>query len=453
MSFSTCFNTQLPGLPGLVFYTNRTMEMLCVAMTAPNASAIDWAAQGSCFQATLCTLSTGHVCFWLLPGNVVHRESTDATAMTLTYVYYESRFGPWIWFKFGYRIASTLFVWYRLWHGYYKHVWALKRVLQGRGHRATLPSGVWSYEFVVGDPTAIILMDPSVATLYFLDIWLSVTNLAVAIMQVAQSGSLEHVFRSTWYLSRTVWFAYWSLCLVSYGLKRFHKEHVFADVDPTVLAIAVMVYGPLLTWMNGHIPVFTWLYQWTFTVGVPTASANHVIESCLGCIVYVQLIASIPLLYGLTTPYFDTAKRAKKKKTEIDYASFYYNNIKNRVALGTLRRRPPRQTARGGTVHAIMEAFPQLKATPTINLRATDCFVLCYCDGQLYERLRVSLLQCLDRRNADKVIAHSAEPSEFVVNLLRPAPLFALRDKGAGSAPPNKPYAMHRAASPSVWCI
>ncbi|KDO22644.1 hypothetical protein SPRG_12273 [Saprolegnia parasitica CBS 223.65] len=358
MSFRTCFNTQLPGLPGLVFYTNRAMEMLCAAMTAPNASAVNWTAQGSCFQATLCTLSTGHVCFWLLPGNVVHRESSDATAMTLTYVYYESRFGPWIWFKFGYRIASTLFVWYRLWHGYYKHVWALKSVLQGRGHRATLPSGVWSYELVVGDPTAIILMDPSVATLYFLDIWLSVTNLAVAIMQVAQSGSLEHVFRSTWYLSRTVWFAYWSLCLVSYGLKRFHKEHVFADVDPTVLAIAVMVYGPLLTWMNGHIPVFTRLYQWTFT--------------------------------------------------------FYYNNIKNRVTLGTLRRRPPRQTARGGTVHAIMETYPQLKATPTINLRATDCFVLCYCNGQLYERLRVSLLQCLDRRDADKVIAHSAEPSEFV---------------------------------------
>ncbi|EQC25104.1 hypothetical protein SDRG_17018 [Saprolegnia diclina VS20] len=207
MSVTTCSSSILPGLPGLIFYTDRIIEMLCNAVSASNASAVDWSTQGSCFRSEFLSFSLGHSCVWLVPGNAVEKNNTDASAMTVYFVYNESRFAVWVWLKFGYRILSTLFVWYRLWTQYYKHVLDLERCLRTRGHRDMLPRGdAWSYELVLGDPTAIVLMDPWVATLYFFDIWLSVTNLSVAILQVGQSGSTEHLVRSVWYLSRTVQF-------------------------------------------------------------------------------------------------------------------------------------------------------------------------------------------------------------------------------------------------------
>ncbi|KDO19193.1 hypothetical protein SPRG_15636 [Saprolegnia parasitica CBS 223.65] len=459
MPVTTCSSSLLPGLPGLIFYSDRIIEMLCNAATAPNASAVDWATQGSCFQSQFLSFSLGHSCVWLVSGDAINSGSVDAAAMTVYFVYNESRFAVWVWLKFGYRILVTLFVWYRLWTQYYKHVIDLERCLRVRGHRETLPHPAsWSYELVLGDPTAIVLMDPWVATLYFFDIWLSVTNLSVAILQVGQSGSTEHLVRSIWYLSRTIWFAFWGLCLASYGLKRWHKEHLFATIDPTLLSLAVMVYGPLLTWTSAHLPPFTRFYQWTLTFGIPHIARNEAIEATLACIVYVGSIASLPLLYGLVTPALRRVAplRFKSVHARRDYASFRYNHIKNRILLSIFQRRQPRDKAIGGTVHAVMDKHPRLRRTPTISTRATDCFVTCYCDGQPQEQLRVSLLCDLDMRNDDDdMVIHSSDvQSEFVVHILREAPLAMQQVIGSGPAVTTSyPYVLHRARTPSSWCL
>ncbi|EQC35444.1 hypothetical protein SDRG_07154 [Saprolegnia diclina VS20] len=98
-----------------------------------------------------------------------------------------------------------------------------------------MPPGDWSYEIVLGDPMAIVLMDAWVVSLYYLDIWVNVTDFGVATMQMQ------------------VWFAYWGLCLVSHVLKRWRKEHCFSEVDSTLLAVAVTVCSPILVFMLEHI--------------------------------------------------------------------------------------------------------------------------------------------------------------------------------------------------------
>ncbi|KDO17953.1 hypothetical protein SPRG_16644 [Saprolegnia parasitica CBS 223.65] len=391
--------------------------MLCNAVTAPNASAVDWATQGSCFQSQFLSFSLGHSCVWLVSGDAINSGSVDASAMTVYFVYNESRFAVWVWLKFGYRILVTLFVWYRLWTQYYKHVIDLERCLRVRGHREMLPyPASWSYELVLGDPTAIVLMDP----------W--------------------------------IWFAFWGLCVASHGLKRWHKEHLFVTIDPTLLSLAVMVYGPLLTWTSAHLPSFTRFYQWTLTFGIPRVALNEAIEATLACIVYVGSIASLPLLYGLVTPVLRRVAPQCFKSVHAprDYASFRYNHIKNRILLSIFQRRQPRDKAIGGTVHAVMDKHPRLRRTPTISTRATDCFVTCYCDGQPQEQLRVSLLCDLDMRNDDNdmVIHPSDVQSEFVVHILREAPLAMQQVIGPGPAVTTSyPYVLHRARTPSSWCL
>ncbi|EQC36340.1 hypothetical protein SDRG_06445 [Saprolegnia diclina VS20] len=256
----------------------------------------------------------------------------------------------------------------------------------------------------------------------------------------------------------SVWFAFWALCLASYGLKRWHKEHLFATIDPTMLSITVMVYGPLLTWTSAHLPPFTRFYQWTLTFGIPRDAIDEAIEATLACIVYVGTIASLPLLYGFASPVLHRAAplRFGAVHAPRDYASFRYNHVKNRILLSFLQRRQPQDKAIGGTVHAVMDKHPRLRRSPNISSRATDCFVTCYCDGQPQEQLRVSLLCDLDLRDndVDAVIVHGAVLSEFVINVLREAPLSVQPVIGPGPAvPTSNPYVLHRARTPSSWCL
>ncbi|EQC30918.1 hypothetical protein SDRG_11397 [Saprolegnia diclina VS20] len=416
MDANMCFRTHLLGLPGLIYYTGAHVDLLCSVLQLPNTSSIGkWANLGSCFHAQLITFTLGRSCLWVVPGDAIHNTTNDSSDhVTVYFAYWESRYESWVWFKFVYRICATLFVWNRLWRLYYRHVFELEARLQISGHRQTMPEGAWSYQLVVGDPTTIILMDPWVASLYFLDIWLSVTNLAIAIMQVTQNGNAKLMLLSMSYLARTVWFAYWGLCLVSFGLKRWQKEHIFGEVDPTLVAIAVTIYGPVLTWMNGHVEIFTRIYRWTFYCLLPAERRSQEIESALGCVIYAGLITCIPLLYGLIAPHVPQFQR----HSTVEYSSFHFNNVKTRVAFGLARAlyHEPRLQSRGGNLHRAFAAIPRLKQCPTISLRSTDCFVLCYCDGHLHEKLRLSLLDSLDRTHTE--IPRAATSSEFVVNVL-----------------------------------
>ncbi|EQC35447.1 hypothetical protein SDRG_07157 [Saprolegnia diclina VS20] len=97
-----------------------------------------------------------------------------------------------------------------------------------------------------------------------------------------------------------------------------------------------------------------------------------------------------------------------------------------------------------------MDLNPRLKRCPTISLRGTDCFVLCYCNGELIERLRMSLLSGIDTAHA--VIPRASESSEFVVNELRVPVTLETKESGPVMLV-NSKYELRMSPEPSVWCI
>ncbi|OQR87706.1 hypothetical protein ACHHYP_08118 [Achlya hypogyna] len=443
-SVSECFRDYLLGLPGLIFYSNTHVDLICHVLQSPNTSAVrNWDAEGSCFVGKFCSFAIGYTCVWLVPGNTISGAGNASDVATLNFAYTETRNASWVWAMFFYRLATTTAVWLRMWRCYYRHCVDLEHRVQREGHRRSMQRGAWSYELIVGDPTAIVLLDPWIASAFFLDIWLSCSNLAIAVLQVTQNVDFRTTAFSMTYLARAVWFAYWGLCIVSYFLKRWHKEHLFAEVDPTLVAVAVAVYGPLLTWTNGNVAMLARLYQSLFNCLVPPVRQGEEVEAVVGSIVYTCIIVSLPLFYGFAAPHH------RRDPAAIEYHSFNYNNLKNRLALRMLAKYDAVKVY-GGNVHAAVHADPRLKSCPTVSLCATDCFLLCYCNGRLEEKLRLSLVRTLDVQRI--TITDAKEPSRFHMNELR---LPRQRVLVEGTLGPSKAtaYELQRPTEPSVWCL
>ncbi|KDO18375.1 hypothetical protein SPRG_16156 [Saprolegnia parasitica CBS 223.65] len=276
-----CLGSFLLGMPGLIFYTPAQMDLLCSLVATTNASEL-YFPPGACFANALSSRNVGTSCYWIDHGNTL-TNATEPDAVTLTYVYNATRYYKWLWCKFAYRILSTCFVIYRLWTQYYRHCLWLHRRLARASHFATPPTTNWRYELVLGDPTAIILMDPMVALVFLVDIWISIGNVGVAVLRASQNGDVTVNLLNILYLSRTVWFGYFALCLTAFCLRRYSKQHLFADVDTTMVAIGVTVYGPLISWLSGNVAALAAAYQWCFTAPVPADKTSQQNELALGC--------------------------------------------------------------------------------------------------------------------------------------------------------------------------
>ncbi|OQR87714.1 hypothetical protein ACHHYP_08122 [Achlya hypogyna] len=446
-STDVCFGTRLRELPGLIFYTPAHIDLLCQLLVAPDVSAVNWEAQGVCLHNMILLLDLGHTCMWLTPGDAV-RNVTDAHRATLYFAYAEARYATFVWGKLLFRVATTAFVWRRLWCRYYRHCAALERLVRANGHRWAMPAGNWHYELLLGDSTAIVLIDPWIAFAYFLDVWSSCSTLSMVVVQLAQAADVWLMLLSTVYLARMVWFAYWGLCLTSFALKRLRKEHIFEQVDPTLLALAATVYGPALTYALAAVPALTRFYEWLLICGVPDKFAGHANDGTAGSAMLTVLVATIPLGYGFLAPHF-----CRRPPPAADvFASYRYNNFKNRAAFWLLTGTGPGVVELGGGVHAALHADPRLRVSPTISWRAADCFLLCYCDGQLHEKLRVSLTSALDMARVP--ISSSPTKSAFVVDKLKrpPQPLITVVPT-CRVAPLTASYTIEPAMQPSAWCM
>ncbi|KDO29688.1 hypothetical protein SPRG_05639 [Saprolegnia parasitica CBS 223.65] len=431
---ASCLQSFLLGLPGVIYYTDAQIDLVCSLASATNVSAAAWHYNGSCFYDLFCNIEIGRSCLWLEAGDAIQERNASDGLFTLTYSYSATRFDAYLWFKFVYRLGNTAFVLYRMWTHYYMHCVDLERLLRTSGHKADVSAVEWRYELVLGDPTAIILRDPWVATAFLIDMWLSTGN----------NGDLYVMFVTFVYLSRTVWFAYCGLCVTAYCLKKWKKEHAFAEVDPTLVAIAIAFYGPLISWLSGNVGFLVTLYQWMFTCLVPQQNTSEQNELVVGCTAYTVLIAVLPVVYGFLAPRFQCwgcfwCLRRRKHA----YSSHRYNNWKNQILLALLR---PFRTnnihmiTSGGTVYAAYHASASFKNCPTFSLRSADCFVLCYHRGELREKMRLSFLSSLDTRG--NTISNATTPTSYHFN-----ELVETSKEGVTS------FQLHKPSLPSVWCI
>ncbi|CAK4926571.1 unnamed protein product [Aphanomyces euteiches] len=84
-----------------------------------------------------------------------------------------------------------------------------------------------------------------------------------------------------------------------------------------------------------------------------------------------------------------------------------YNDVKNRMIFFVMQQRLPKSVKQiGGSLYRLYEHSPRYRHMPLFSHRAADCFVLCYSKtGHVTLQLRLSLLDCLDKRLNDPQMA------------------------------------------------
>ncbi|EQC25245.1 hypothetical protein SDRG_16883 [Saprolegnia diclina VS20] len=436
-----CVSAFLLGKPGVIYYTTSIRLLLC-DLAAANASSfhlLAWQNRGTCVYNTYFGLYIGHQCVWITADDVAHAHRLTISMAIAAYAA-----TAWLWCKLAFRVGISLVTLYLLYAKYYRHCLDLESLLRSHGHKRVCNKH-WRYEVIWGDPTALILLNPAIAGIFALDCWLSVDIVAVAIMRASQAHEITAMLLGCLYLSRTVWFAYAALCGVNTYLKRHKKEHLFAEVDPTLVAIAATIYGPLVTWMVGNVEFILALFHALFDLVVPTALKRDRFDGSIPSTLYSLMLASLPVVFGFTHALL---RRPRTTPRDLHlYSSFHFNNIKTRLVLSTLhilqRHLPANVPAIGGTMHRLFELAPRYKRSPTISFRGSDCYVHCFCDGVLEERLRLSLVDDLDRLvlEPDVAIHDAPDASTYSVNVLvLPSAL---------CAHPR----LQRPRQPSVWCL
>ncbi|KDO29692.1 hypothetical protein SPRG_05643 [Saprolegnia parasitica CBS 223.65] len=292
----------LLGLPGLIFYGGHMRDLLCNFAASPRGHNVTddlrWHRRGVCQHGTFVGATVGQQCIWLTTGDDLTADDTLGV-FTLTFIFQLPRFYVWLWVKFGYRCLISLYVVVQMWREYYRHCASLHTVVQRLGHTVPTPaSTTWQYDLVMGDPTALILLDPIVSLAFTLDVWLSMEYMGIAMVRATQIVDLYTLFLAFTYFSRTVWFAYLALSVTSKVLKRYEKEHHFAGVDPTVVAISVAVYVIPVDYLQANTRIVD-AYYWLFRIPSPRDTQDEQVDVLFGCVLLTISIAFVPVLYGI----------------------------------------------------------------------------------------------------------------------------------------------------------
>ncbi|OQR95603.1 hypothetical protein THRCLA_22104 [Thraustotheca clavata] len=155
----------------------------------------------------------------------------------------------------------------------------------------------------IGDPTSIILSNPVVSALFLVDFWINFVSRAL--FRVEQLVGITEFFIAYIYLSRTLWFAYGSLSVVSNVLKKIHCERYFHEIDPTLTAIVVaMIAGPF-TFLQSQTKFFVEMYNFLFTFMI---DEDHAIEASLASIIYTLTIGTLPVIFGFLPRHWFTCQ-------------------------------------------------------------------------------------------------------------------------------------------------
>ncbi|OQR95197.1 hypothetical protein THRCLA_07998, partial [Thraustotheca clavata] len=424
ISSDQCISSFILGLPGVPFYTECVYKILCsLATSNESINSTVWHNKGVCTYDTFFRFYIGHLCFWLTSGNdLTVQNSTNLVTLYTSFVGYGSQ--EWFWCKFIFRILISIFTLHILWRKYYKHCLSLEKVLIFHGHKLKVHHEQnWTYEVLWGDPTAMVLLHPYIATAFTIDCWFSVDRIVIAFLQMSQSSNILVMLIGILYLSRTVWFAYAALCITSTFLKLKRKEHLFHEVDPTIVAIGATINGPIVSWMMSNTSFMLSSFHYLFKITVPSELADYQFDGCLTSSLYTLIVAMMPITCGLLIPIFWKDKQVNNDRR---YASYKYNCVKTRFLFHLMHifqgNAPKNVPSFGGTIYQFFKINPRYKQCPTISFRSTDCFVYCYNNGKFCEKLRLSLLVSLDQNLSDKTIAvqMAQEPSSSPFNVLVP---------------------------------
>ncbi|KDO26816.1 hypothetical protein SPRG_08106 [Saprolegnia parasitica CBS 223.65] len=338
--------------------------------------------------------------------------------------------GPraWLYCKFGFRVGMTLLILYRLWTTYYVHYRSLARALRrfgagGFGERL---------EIIVGDPTCLILQNTWICVLFVIDFWCSLEVVGQCFVRIGQTQDLWTFALATLYLSRTVWFAYLTLNVSGYVLRRCASEHRCAQADPTSVAVAVAIAVGPVTYLQLRIPFFIDVYHFLFTCLLPPERYWDYKEDALPVLFYSMLIGFLPLAYGLGTPILRSAlhrfqrvvwvqstvaavdhslrrlsvvmtRSLPRAMTMVDvedeFGQVSFNDWKHRLLFALLfgccrpKQRVPK-VYKGGSIYVLFTTHRHYQRNAAFSFRGSDCYVVSHTTTSVTS-YRLSLIDAL----------------------------------------------------------
>ncbi|OQR96489.1 Intraflagellar Transport Protein 72/74 [Thraustotheca clavata] len=443
-----CNAKLLVGLPGVMFYGPPMVDILCtfVSMNKSLINKSEWHGRGTCIEQLYCGVKQAAQCFWLTDCDDISDTKSNSNLFTITTAVGRYPTAFWTYTKFIYRLCCTFLVLYILWINYYKNCLHLKKILEKFGHRTNMRNGNWHYVIMIGDPTPIVLTHPLVAFAFVLDILTSDSSNTLAVLRSSQTDDIIAMLSALFYLSR-VWFSYLSISLASFVLKRKRLEHHFGNIDLTLAVIFAAIIGGGMSYCSGNTLFTVELFQNAQSCLIPQNLQNELVEGVPTTSIYFIAGALWPLVYSFFLAHMRHNHKHRISpivRQDTIYSSLWFNPLKTRVILSIekLFFSHPAAEEFGGNIYRLFLHQPRYQQYPAISLCGVDCFICCYQNGVLKTRIRLSLLETIDRNLNDPVhaITESNVLSQFTFN----------------SVEVNEPRGksqIHRSKISSAWCF
>ncbi|OQR82429.1 hypothetical protein ACHHYP_16062 [Achlya hypogyna] len=350
--------------------------IVCDVVTNTSAPAI----MGGCQQGLLFALRASVQCLWFAPA--------PDGGLDYFHSYHQAPAPQYLYGMLVYRLALALYLGWRVRRRYLQPVRAL--------HRHCEQLSAAKCEVVLGDPTGLVLLDTLVPAAMVLDLWLSVPVIGAAALAASQVRAFGQCLRGITYLSRTVWFAYGSLALLSTALKKWHAEARFKPADATVLAaLATVVAGPM-TYLQARSSLLVQLYEQVFS-----AADADAIQVFRGVLLFHVFIAALPAVYYVrpaTAQVSPTAVLAKAVTTR--YTTVGATDWKQRLLLPLFLRhvlREPGVKHHGCSIYNFFYVNAAFRACPTLSQRGSDCYLVLFdASGKPTEVSRLALCSRVD---------------------------------------------------------
>ncbi|KAF0757357.1 hypothetical protein AaE_004291, partial [Aphanomyces astaci] len=269
------------------------------------------------------------------------------------------------WVKFTWRCALGVYILWLMWRVYYRHYGPLVRNLRAIG----LDKQCHTYP-VKDHPIVVVGMT--------VDCIVGAAYLGVATIRVTQVTDVTEFAVGCLYGSRTVWAAYLTMRFITPLVKRHCWERHFEPLDPGVMALTASLYAGPLVFIVCNSPLLL-LFQPLLTVFLPPEHHYDAVDSELVTIGLLMLLASVPIVRSVWIPKLlrqCSIKQGGATTLRNDVASSQFNDLKQRILFGLLRR-PCSVDQVGGSLHSLLDECCRVQRLPLFSPRGADCFVTC----------------------------------------------------------------------------
>ncbi|KAH9157402.1 hypothetical protein AeRB84_000766 [Aphanomyces euteiches] len=396
--------SELTTFPGAFFYGFGIRQALMQFLEAKENETF-----GRCQHVLFLSSRLGEFCVWINPPT--ETDTSDEIQVFQALVNWQQ--SSFLWIKLAVRIVLTAYVCREL-AVYYNNynILATNFIKVGLSNKSIVKIQIY-----VGDPTCVILSNVWVSLVFVLDFWFSIDSVGEALLAISQVHDLPAFLLAILYCSRSVWFAYFSMRASIIVIKRFHLEHYFQPIDPTMVAIAAVVYTATLMILSTTTPLMHVEYLlWDVTLS--EAAQLEAIDTFPITTGITLALGAIPIIFSVGAKLYHS--RSKRQVQRGPSAKLFaqpsrrtslviYNDLKQRMAfkiLGLGRLFNDTDSV-GGSLYKLHERNPAYNLMPLFSYRGSDCFVACYMsNGQVDSRMRLTLWRCLDcmEKNQDQAI-------------------------------------------------